>query len=756
MRRSIGVIAALGLTGLAAGRLPAAVDVVTFGDAASEQAHALAAEKTAVAAGGLGQPCRRLEPGGALVFQLVCDPDAQNYLTVKFWGSDTDPALVFLYNGDKRVGDYMSAWPELDLCRGEAAFPGRFYYTTYMIPDEMTRGRTAVTLRLAAIGGVNPYAEPGKRERPLAGPSRGFYRAYSHTDPFFTPGADQMQGQAPPARLRPAVAPAAALEQLRKDIDQAVARTFRWQLYGPEWDAAVARGAPAVLTGATLRPTGLQGLAAEGWKDAVARRATDGNATAMNVLGILARAYVAPWSGHCGNAELLDRVARGLDYCCAAQGAGGGFAAKGWVGGPDRKPAGSCLEGFGTAGPGDAFVAVQKELAAKGLLDRGVDHDGDPRTPPAPRRQAWADMFARHRDFLASAEGRGHATNQDLAQMTALWPANEALRTLAPDKAWPREKALSYIRAAVGLAKDPLGGYWVTRKGLCLEPWGTLGGGYCGNYGLMSVHEVARLADLTRDPAVCVRAALAVRAAAFFVYPSVDAEGFACLRREEVISTRNNNWPGRVDYGGDEFVAAQLKDPVAIRAAQLYVAMDGRRSVLEEKNAHFIAGLVGAMRNEEYVAALPALPPSAARLPMEDAQPDFAWTDEQAGAVVVRHGGMRLYAALNWRRGFSGAKRDPEHTVANNIARVHCTTATIDRIATIVMESPHGFGKLYLCRYGPYLVGMNLSEADTYEAPVPPEVAGAADLVSGQTFAAGRPALLPPLTTRVLYLGERR
>jgi 4-hydroxy-tetrahydrodipicolinate synthase len=37
-----------------------------------------------------------------------------------------------------------------------------------------------------------------------------------------------------------------------------------------------------------------------------------------------------------------------------------------------------------------------------------------------------------------------------------------------------------------------------------------------------------------------------------------------------------------------------------------------------------------------------------------------------------------------------------------------------------------------------------------------PEVAAAVDLVSGQTFAAGRPALLPPLTTRVLYLGETR
>ena len=741
----------------ALGQAPARADDVAFGDAASEKAHAVSAAGTVADTGGLGQPCRRIEGGGALVFQLQCDPDAQNYLTVKFWGSDRDVATLFLFDGDKRIGEYLGAWPELDLSKGEAAFPGRFYYATCMLPREMTRGRQTATVKLAAVGSINPYAEPGKRERPLQGRTRGIYRAYCHTDPFFVPGPDEKQGEAPAARVRPPAEAGAAPDPLRREVDEGVARLLRWQLHGPEWDAAVAKGdAPAAMTGAVLRPTDWRKLAAEGWKDAVAKRATDGNATALDALAIFAKAYRAEWSRHHANAEMLDRVAQGLDFCCLLQGSNGGFLAKEWRGAPDRKPAGSCLEGFGTAGLGQALVLVHEDLAAKGLLDREVDADGDPATPAVPRRAAWAEMFARHRDYLVSREGRGHATNQDLAQMTAMWLANESLRALAPDRAWPREKALEYVREAVGLRQDPLGGYWVTRKGLALEPWGTLGGGYCGNYGLMGVGAIGRLAELTGDPQVRARAAQAVRAAAYFIYPSINADGYRCMRREEVISARNNNWPGRVDYGGNDFAAAVLREPLAVRAAQRFAADGNARSILEEGNAHFVAGLEAAVMNLEHALAIPAIPPAAARLPMEDGQPDFAWADEQAAAVAVRDRGARLYMALNWRRGFKGNQRDPEHATVNNIARVHCTTPAVDRIATLAMESPHGFGGLYVCRYGDYLVGMNGSEDATYDLPLPPGAAAAVDLVSRKACDGGAGIRVPPLTTVVLRLGDRK
>ena len=45
---------------------------------------------------------------------------------------------------------------------------------------------------------------------------------------------------------------------------------------------------------------------------------------------------------------------------------------------------------------------------------------------------------------------------------------------------------------------------------------------------------------------------------------------------------------------------------------------------------------------------------------------------------------------------------------------------TKDRIATITMDSPDGFGRFYTARFGPYLVGMNLSSDTSYQLPVPP------------------------------------
>jgi hypothetical protein len=399
-------------------------------------------------------------------------------------------------------------------------------------------------------------------------------------------------------------------------------------------------------------------------------------------------------------------------------------------------------------------VLIQKESAEKGMLDQEIDTDDDPKTPRVSRRTAYAEMFDNQRSYLVSDRGRGHASNQDMAQIGAMWLANESLRSLAPEKVWPREKALGYVYCAVGLRECPLGGFWVTRKGLALEPWGTLGGGYSGNYGAGCVQEICRLAELSGDAQVQQRALDAVHAFANFVYPSTDADGCVCLRKEETISARITKWPGRVYYGGNDFAAAVLKDPSAIRAAQLALAHGNQRSVLDQRNAHFVGSVLDALLHMEHVGMLLSLPPTDCRLPMEDGQPDYAWADEQGGTVVVKHRGARIYMSLNWRRGFSEGKRDAKHAQVNNIARVHYTTPTIDRIATIAMESPYGFGKLYICRYGDYLVGMNLTEDTTYKLPVSRKAGAAVDLISGKSYPLATSPQVPPSSTRVLYLGN--
>jgi hypothetical protein len=735
--------------------LPASAADLQLGDPASEAACSLDAPLTEVADGALGERCRRILPGGALSFTMPCDPARQNYLTLKLWGSDTEVATLFLFDGDRRIGLYGDQWPELDLGEGEAAFPGRFYYTTYSIPRSMTDGKAQVTLKVAAVGVIAPYAPPGQRERPAQGPSRGIYRAYVHTDPYLVPAADEVQGTAPVGKVRPVPANSPGLAELRAQIDGAVTALLRWQLWGPQWEDALARGdVPAAVTGACARPMRWERRPAQEWKDAVAQRTGDGNATSLNVGAIFATAYASPWSRHHGDPELLQRAAAALDYACRAQGATGGFVSSTWPGGPQRRVVGSCLEGFGTIALGQTILSAPEAMLSDSVLSVAIDDDDDPVTPPVPRRTAWAKMLALHRDYLASPVGRGHATNQDMAQILALWQANEALHILAPDLAWPREKTLPYVYSAVGLAPDVLGGYWVTSKGLCLEPWGTLAGGYCGNYGANCVQELCHLAKVTGDEKVRQRASDAVRAFAYFVFPSVDDEGFLCMRKEDVINTRNTKWPCRVDWGGNISAAALWQDPVALRSLQLFLSQGNLPSVLEERNAHYVDSVNRAILTMGDLERALQQPPSAFRFPMEIDQPDFAWADEQAAAVAIKHNGTRLYMALNWRRGFRDGKRDPQHTQVNNIARIHCTTDTIDRIATIAMESPEGFGRLYLCRYGPYYVAMNLTADTTFHIPGLPARGAVPDLISGETLNLVQGATVAPGTTRVLYLGS--
>ena len=570
---------------------------------------------------------------------------------------------------------------------------------------------------------LSPYeSDPAKREKPPEGPSRGIYRAYSDTEPFFRPGREEAQGKEPAAKMRPKPDGFPDLKGLRRRLDDTIDGMMKWQLYGPAWEAAVAKGKiPAVVLGAVApgaRPE--QVRTADQWKDAAIAPTTEGNGVDLNVLAIFAQAYQSPWSRHYHDPEMLDRVVKGLDFYGAAQGENGSFFNKTWVGGPHRKPAaGIALEGFGTQGLGRAFLLVRRELENKKQLEDMFDGDGEPAAPAVRRRDAWTAMFARHRDYLATPGGRGHAANQDMAQITAMWLANEAVRALAPDDAWPREKAQRYVRSAVGLEKDPLGGYWVTRKGLALEPWGTLGGGYCGNYGLNCVHEITTLAELTGDEAVRRRAVEAVHAAAHFYYPAVDEDGYACMKKEGIISTRNTKWPCVTGYGWDYYTAGALRDPIAVRSFQLALEQDAMPAL--PSGADQVDELKDLMYGQEDLEKALALPPTDARLPMEADGPDFAWADEQGGTVVVKHGADRLYASLNWRRGFEDDKRDPEHVRVNNVARIHFTQPTMDRIATIAMDSPQGFGKLYVCRYGAYFIAMNLTENATLQHRRRPE-----------------------------------
>lgn len=730
------------------------MDFIQLGDEASEEKHNVVAPKTRVDIGGLGELCRQIEPGGEIAFTLRCAPKAQNYLTVKLWGSDTQPCLLFLADETgKRYGGYLSEMPELSYNRGEPEFPNRFIYVTVPIPQELTEGKMQVRLKLVAIGSVAPYAPPNRRERPLSNPSRGIYRVYTHIDPFFKPEPGERQGE-PPLPKTKLLKPVKELIVLnRKRIDEAVGRLLQSQIYGLKWKERVDNGEiPSIAWGATTRanpPTNLTGQAFLDW---LTQRTTDGNCADFGIVGIYARAYTWNGSKFNRNSELIDRIVAALDYFARAQGANGGFTARQWVGIPNRGRGWSCIEGYGTRWLARSFLEVADELNAKGILEEAVDDDGNPTTPPISRRKFYARMFSTHRDYLVR-EARGHATNQDLVQIQSMWLCNEALRHLAPEEMWSREEALKFVYSAIGLAPDTLGGFWFSLKGLPLEPWGTLGGGYCGNYGIECVRLICEMAELTGDEKVKKQALKTVEAFSHFFHPDITPEGFRCWRREEVISTRNNFSPGRVDYPVNFYAAAVLKSKIALRAFQLWLEDGNEPTQFDWRNSHFVNMVLGRIYSAQYFEQLltERMPPANVRLFMEQTQPDMAWVDEWGHVVAVRHkDGSRLYVSLQWRRGFNPGGRSPKYVRANNLARIHYTTPTVDRIATAFMEAPHGFGKLYICRYGPYFIAMNLTDDTTYTVNAPFE-GGAIDLFANKQINLQKPIRLLPGSSVVVY-----
>jgi len=366
-------------------------------------------------------------------------------------------------------------------------------------------------------------------------------------------------------------------------------------------------------------------------------------------------------------------------------------------------------------------------------------------------------MFARHRDFLASPAGRSQNTMYDQSQVEALWWANEAVRLLAPARALARDVMVGYAAGAVGAGAGPLGGAWVSPRGVPLEPSGTLDGGFDGRWGIITIRTMCVLAQLTADANVRARCLDAVHAIAPFLYPSGDG-GFAVMRSESAISTEINRSPGYVAYGGNSYAASTLGDPIALRSIQLSLAhhvplappatVD---SLLPENLSNFLEDLPAI----EAAAALPA-ESSPYRFPMEEGQPDVGWADPAAGSVAVRNCGDLLYATLNWRHGFTDGVADAQHARVNDIVRVHLTRARYDRVATAAMQSPFGFGQLYVAAFGPYTIAVNPSAADTRDLAGVVGAAPAVELTERRQVASAASVVVPPGQARILYAGVPR
>ena len=188
-----------------------------------ESAHSMTQPASTNGTGMFGQTTRVIAPSptapgtpagnAVLTFTMACDPTLQNYLTVKLWGGDTTPGVIYLYDATRgyALTNYEGqSVPELDDQDSTTPMsPGRFVYVTMPIPLASTQGKQTVTLTLNAAEAFSYYGGRATTDLGAGQTTRPIYSAFTHTDPMLNlfgvspPLATPSRGTAPSRSARP-------------------------------------------------------------------------------------------------------------------------------------------------------------------------------------------------------------------------------------------------------------------------------------------------------------------------------------------------------------------------------------------------------------------------------------------------------------------------------------------------------------------------------------------------------------------------
>ena len=167
------------------GTKPALLDPLIFGDTASETAHACKLNMTRVAKGQAGLSARLIQGyaptdiyGGDISCVLAVDPEAQNYVTIKTWGSDGTSQ-----NTELNFEGYRSG------CVAGTGLKGSFYYATCEVPLALTRGKSSIHVKLTHMGRRFAYQrwDYSGYQRNTQGESIPLYALYAHDTAAFAP-----------------------------------------------------------------------------------------------------------------------------------------------------------------------------------------------------------------------------------------------------------------------------------------------------------------------------------------------------------------------------------------------------------------------------------------------------------------------------------------------------------------------------------------------------------------------------------------
>ncbi|MCX7048177.1 MAG: hypothetical protein NTX50_22175 [Candidatus Sumerlaeota bacterium] len=765
-------IALLICAGAASLKAAPIMDAVIFGDMQSEASHQLAADHSDVIKGGLDEPARRLLPlepqdwqGGKASFTIKVDPVKQNYFTIRLWGSDTgDGSRLILYCEGKQIGyRHLGDIDILDTGASEPAYTGRFFYNTSPLPLAMTQGKTQLKFEIRSTGRIWGYGTNWEQyQKNMTAPSRGLYRAYTHTDGFFAPPSDEKQGEPPanpPARKEPG-------EEVLTKIKARVTREI----------------AGALKSNKPLGQLQMQ---------------------------FLARSYHVKWTPAYHNDQAIRQIIKGADEYYRRYKKEPKMA--------QSDPGMYNPDWFGLGPAGEAIHQLGEPL--KPFLDEAIDDGAGQKIA---RRAAWSQMLQASRDW--HNRNRRLYTNQSMINDMATYWANRGVAAIDPAHAMSEDKARRYLYESIGIQpwlgsdggngpQKPLGDnyYELTANGLTKEL------GYVGYYGEV-LDWVGHIYYATCDPGKPnsgdekIRAQLAKmeQARSYFRYPMLDADGNRAMRIETIIGWRDAHYPGDVTYsersdreGSSIFSAAATLASRSVGAAQQMFADNQFFKSVEElarENGTRITNSLLAIPDQ--YETLKAQPASSYRLPMTAGQPDFVFSDEEDGVVALKRGEDILYVSLYWRARYA----------VNFLARVHYITPRFDRIAVVCEEtqfepsgmqytrpdwvnmgfgngglrypgnlhSAHageklpiaqipagikfkpgdenvyaGRGSFYRLQYGSYLIGMNTTKDKTFEMKAAAGMAQAQgqELISGEKIDLTIPLKVAPLSTVVLWLG---
>jgi hypothetical protein len=664
--------------------VPGVVDILVFGDPASEKAHRFEGQGTQSVTGALGEPARVSLPkspvdyyGGDLSFDLKIDPIQQNYFTVKFWGSDVNggqKALLYIDGeqlGYRHLGDYEALNHGTDV----PSFRGRFFYYTDILPLVLTHGRKSLTLTIRTIGPISGYALGGGYDGyqgKMSKPSRSYYRAYTHTTAALEGLDAEKQGAAPsPPPVR---AP--------QDAD-AILAAYQSRINSHLRDLLGASG--------RMSPGDIRYLAsAMSYSWTVAGQ--DDAAKQRTLTQIIAK--IDDQSQRLNEPDVYAKGGYQADW-------GGVFAPL-----------------------GEAIYWMNKVLTPRQwntLLQVPIPVNGQ----MTARREAWTRMLKGNFDYARTHVAR--ISNQAEICLYGAYRSNKGLQIIAPAAAEPEETAKRFLFEAAGISpylgndildasgklvgrERPYGDhyYQITAKGLTRENT------YVAIYGEWT-NDLVNWWHLYGHDEILKKALLNSNARAQMKYSDFDDDGFRAMRMEGVIESRGPAYPDNVSYGvrwngghglditrlqrwmdetpakyaGPEWAPYRKLATDAVGYAQQSLNDNQYLGSLGESDSLDIPADYAYVKHHSPTGVL--LP--ASRLswyhPQQKTSPRrSAWADEDNGVIVLHDGDLTLFAGLVMKANWG----------VNGLARVHCITPTVDRLATVATDVQFEPSGLYTVR----------------------------------------------------------